>query len=152
MSPLAPCWRSQLLFKALSELYIDFSCCKIWLSYKSNIIASSMYLHKCWHFPAHLRMCLQHLTALCSAQREFGSFLNYLWVLVRLTRLSGWLACIFQTILHLADKLSGQFALYRMYPISMIRLLDSVSSALEWYICDSIVKIAIRILCTNCDI
>lgn len=92
------------------------------------------------------------LPPFCSAQRKSRRFLNCLEAPVRSTRLSGWLAFGFQTIFHFADELLEQFGIYRMYPITMLRMLDSLSSAVQWYIYYSVVKLVLRILCTHCDI
>ena len=89
--------------KSPADLHIGFSCSRIWLSYKLNIIVSWMHLHNCRCFQTHLRMLLQTLRALYLAPGGPGSIWNYLEVPVRSTGMSGRFASGFQTNLHFAD-------------------------------------------------
>jgi len=62
-----------------------------------------MHLHNCRCFQEHLRMLLQSLRALCLAPGGSGSIWKYLEALVRLSGVSGRIACGFRTDLHFAD-------------------------------------------------
>ena len=84
----------------------SLSCSKIWLSYKSNLVASWMHLHNCRCFQEHLRMLLQSLRALCSAPGGPGSIWNHFGAPVRSTGVSGRFACGFRTDLHFADVIA----------------------------------------------
>jgi hypothetical protein len=82
----------------------SLSCSIIWLSYKSNLVASWMHLHNCRCFQEHLRMLFQSLRALCLAPGGPGSIWNHLGAPVRSTGVSGRFACGFRTDLHFADE------------------------------------------------
>jgi len=92
---------------AVSSCFRRLSCSKIWLSYKSNLVACWIHLHNCWCFQEHLRMLFQSLRALCIAPGGPGSIWNHLGALVRSTRVAGRFAWGFRTDLHCADAVSS---------------------------------------------
>jgi len=92
---------------AVSSCSRSLRCSKIWVSYKSNLVASWMHLHNCRCFQEHRRMLLQSLRALCFAPGGPESFWNHLEALVRSTRVSGKFACGFWTDFHFADVPNG---------------------------------------------
>ena len=89
--------------KSPADLRWGLSCSKIWLSYKSNLVASWMPLHDCRCFHEHLRMLWQSLREHYLVQGGPGSIGNYLGATVRATRVSRWFACGFWTDLHFDD-------------------------------------------------
>ena len=93
----------KLLSKSTTDLGRGLSCSNIWLSYKSNLVASWMPLHNCRCFQEHLRMLLQSLRALCLAPGGPESIWNYLGAPVRSTGVSRRFVCGFRTYLHVAD-------------------------------------------------
>ena len=95
---------SQLLLKFPGELHSGLYCCKPWVSYKSNLVASWMHLHNCRCCQAHLTMLLQSLRALYTAPGRPGRIWMYIGVIVRLSRVHGRFACGFQTNLHHAHE------------------------------------------------
>jgi len=96
MEPQEPLWWGYGT-ESPSELRGGFSCSKIWLSYKSNVIASWMHLDNCRCFQEHLRMLLQGLGALCIAPGGSGSIWKYLEELVRSPGMFSRFACGFPT-------------------------------------------------------
>jgi len=98
--------QSQLLSKCLADLCRGFKSSKIWLFYKSNLVASWMHLIHCRFFQEHLEILLQSLRVLCLAPGGSGSIWKYLEALVRLHRVSGRIAWGFQAELHCADGAS----------------------------------------------
>jgi hypothetical protein len=95
--------RSQAALEVSADLCRGLSYSKIWLSYKSNLVASWMHLQNCRCFQEHLRMLLQSLRALCFAPEGPGSIWNYLGAPMRSTGVTGRVACGFRTDLHFAD-------------------------------------------------
>jgi len=75
----------------------------IWLSSKSNFSAFWMHLHNSTCFQKHLKVLLQSLRALCLASGGRGSIWKYLETVVRLSGVSGRIACGFRTDCHFAD-------------------------------------------------
>jgi len=71
--------------------------------YKWNFVASWMPLHNCRCFQEPLRMLLQSLRAHCVAPGRSWSIWKYLEALVWLPRVSGRVACCFQTNFHFGD-------------------------------------------------
>jgi len=98
---------SQLLSKFHTDLHSGFSCSRIWLCYKSNLVASWMHPHNYRCFQEHLRILLQSLGALCIAPGVSGSIWKDLEAMVRSTRVSGRSVCGFRTTLHFADDWSS---------------------------------------------
>jgi len=98
-----PALRARLLSKCPTDLCRGPRSSKIWLFYKSNLVASWMHLYNCRCFQEHLSMLLQSLRALSKAPGGPGSIWKYLEALVRATGVSGKFACGFQTILYSAD-------------------------------------------------
>jgi len=86
-----------------ADLRRGLSCSKIWVSNKSNLVASWMHLHNCRFFQEHPRMLWQSMRALYLAPGGPGSIWNYLGAPVRSTRVSRRFACGFRTDLHFAD-------------------------------------------------
>jgi len=111
--------RSQLLSRSPTDLRRGLSCSKIWVSYKSNLVASWMYLHACRSFLEHLSLLLESLRALCLAPGGAGSIWKHLEALVRLTGVSRRFACGFRTDLHFAD----------VWPIEDLRSVEALASA-----------------------
>jgi len=73
---VADALRPRLLSKSLADLRSGLSSSKIWLFYKSNLVAFWMHLHNCSCFQDHLTMLLQSLRALCSSPGGTGSISN----------------------------------------------------------------------------
>jgi len=89
--------------KSPADLRRGLSCSNIWLSYKSNPVASWIHLHDCRCFQEHQGMLWQSLRALCLPPGGPGSIWNYVGAPVRSTRESRRFACDFRTDLHFAD-------------------------------------------------
>jgi len=71
--------RSRLHSKSPADLRRGLTCSKIWLFYKSNLVASRMPLHTCRCFQEHLRMLLHSLRVLCFTPGGPGEHLEVFW-------------------------------------------------------------------------
>jgi len=113
-APSLPQWLllkspTELLSKSPTDLRRGLRSSKIWLSYKSILVASWMHLHNSRCFQEHLRILLHSLRALCLATGGSGSIRKYVEALVRSPGVSGRIACCFQTNWHFADEVTGQW-------------------------------------------
>jgi hypothetical protein len=95
---------SQLLSMSLANLRKCLRSSKIWIFYKSNLVASKMNLHNCMFFQEHMAMLLQSLRVLCLAPGGSGSIWIILAAVVRSPRVSERIACGFWPVLHCADS------------------------------------------------
>jgi len=95
--------QSQLLSKSPTNPRRCLSGSEIWLSEKSNLVASWMHLENCRSIQEHLRILLLSLRELCLAPAGPGSIWKYIEALVRSTGVSGTFACSFRTSLNFAD-------------------------------------------------
>jgi len=112
---------AELLWKSPADLCRGLRSPKIWLSYKSNLVASLMHLHNSRCFQEHLRMLLHSLRPLCLSPGGSGSIWKYFEALVRGPRVSGRIACCVRTDLHFADATTTTSIYGYLLPLSTWR-------------------------------
>jgi hypothetical protein len=75
---------------------------KVWLVYKSNLVAFWMHLQNWWWFQEHSSMLLLCLKADCLAPGRSASIKKYLYRLTMSCGVYGGIECCFQTDLNIA--------------------------------------------------
>jgi hypothetical protein len=98
---------SQLFLKFPADLDSGFSYCKIQLSYYSHIASFWMNLCNCRCFQEHLRILLHILKAQCVTLWDAEGISNDSDVLVRSSRVPGWLVWVLQSNIRSADVASS---------------------------------------------